>query len=66
MGIGEAGAYILDVSADGWWSVDIAQPTPMAEADLPITIAGQGQQGSQFFKLASGLTIFKMTHNGQH
>ena len=64
VGISDAGVYILDISADNNWNVVITQPTPDTEMALPLTLSAKGQQASQFFKLNSGLTTFKMTHDG--
>ena len=65
IGIAEPETYILDISADGNWTVDISQEAPASELKPPITLSGSGQQASPFFNVASGLTIFEMEHDGQ-
>ncbi len=58
------GTYLLDVQADGPWTVTIRQPRP---ADAPETRAFQGQSAaaSDPFSLPQGLSRFDMLHQGQ-
>ena len=64
VGISQSGIYILDVSADATWTVSIEQPSTVSAPPAPSKITGRGQQASQLFTLSSGLTIFRMTHDG--
>jgi hypothetical protein len=59
------GDYILDVDADGPWTVDIAQPETQTAQGTPASFKGAGKQVSPFLMLKPGLTIFKMTHDGE-
>lgn len=62
----EGGSFVLDVTADGNWSVTLAQPGPPAGlAGPPHSLSGHGQQATQFLGLNAGLATFKMTHQGQ-
>ena len=65
VGISTPGDYILDISADGPWMVNITQPTPRTAQNVPVSFNGFGPQVSQFFTLKPGLAIFKMAHNGE-
>ncbi|MDP2210919.1 MAG: hypothetical protein Q8J63_04185 [Candidatus Aquicultor sp.] len=63
VGIANAGTYVLDVSADGPWSVSIKQPRPTT-APSTTGFRGTSQQATQLFWLDSGLKTFKMQHTG--
>src|SRR5512135_309927 len=63
MGIQNAGTYILDIQADGKWTVTIQQPRPTT-APSTTSFSGKGQTATQLFSLQSGLKIIKMTHDG--
>jgi len=65
VGINKKGTYILDISADGQWTVKIEQPRPTTAPSIPKTFSGVGQQVSGFVMIPKGLTTFRMTHNGQ-
>lgn len=58
------GRYVLDVSADGAWSVTIEQPKPTTGAAVPIDLTGTGDTAVQPLQLSSGLRRFTMTHDG--
>ncbi len=58
------GIHILDIAADGNWTVVIEQPRPTDAPKAPQTFTGQGQGVSPFFSLESGLVTFHMTHDG--
>ena len=55
---------LLDVAADGNWSVTIRQPQPTEVASSPVTFQGVGYHATPFVKLDKGLNIFKMKHDG--
>jgi hypothetical protein len=62
----EGGSFVLDIAADGAWSVTLSQPGPPADlAGPPQSLSGHGQQATQFFGLTAGLATFTMTHQGQ-
>jgi hypothetical protein len=66
VGITEPGQHVLDISADGNWTVLAEQPSIPADAPFPpLSFSGHGQQVSPMFNLASGLTTFHMTHDGR-
>ena len=62
-GINNAGAYILDIQADGKWTVTIQQPRPTT-APNTTNFHGKGQAATQLFSMQSGLKTIKMTHDG--
>lgn len=65
LGIEHTGQYVMDVEADGAWSVVVEQPRPTSAPPVPATFSGHGKAVSPFFTLNSGLLTFKMTHNGR-
>jgi hypothetical protein len=66
VGIETAGDYLLDISANGDWTVNVQQPNPAAATlQAPQTFQGHGQQASPLVRLATGLATFRMTHNGE-
>ncbi|WP_424359769.1 hypothetical protein [Methanocella sp. MCL-LM] len=65
IGTTKAGYYLLDIDADGPWTVDIDQPRPTTAQQVPISMSGTGPQASEFFYLKQGLTTFKLNHNGE-
>lgn len=65
IGVAKKGEYVLDVSANGKWTVRIEQPRPTTAESKPRTFTGTGQQVSPFVKLDKGLTTFKLKHTGK-
>ena len=65
IGVETPGTYILDIAADGNWTVNITQPAPVAQLEPPIALSGSGIQASPFFNLAAGLVVVRMEHDGQ-
>ena len=64
VGISGGGIYLLDISANGNWTITIEQPRPSTAPPVPKTLNGTGQQASEMFYLDEGLVIFEMTHDG--
>jgi hypothetical protein len=60
----DTGNYLLDITADGPWTVTIEQPRPVSAPLPPQTFTGRGQDVSPFFSLGVGLVRFTMTHDG--
>lgn len=58
------GEYILDVSADGNWTVNITQPRQSSASDTR-SFSGTGQAATSLFHLGDGLVKFKLTHSGE-
>ena len=58
------GIHLLDITADGNWTVQIEQPRPTSADALPLNLTGKGYDVSSFFVLNEGLTIFNMSHDG--
>lgn len=58
------GEYLLDVSADGNWEVEIKQPRPSIGKQVPLTLSGTGQKASEIFYLNTGMARFEMKHDG--
>lgn len=65
VGIAKKGEYVLDISANGKWTVIIEQPRPTTADTKPRTFTGTGQQVSPFVQLNKGLTTFKLKHTGK-
>ena len=63
--IAEAGQYLLDVAADGNWTVAIRQPRPNQGDSVPRTLEGTGFGTTEFIRLDKGLTVFKINHAGK-
>lgn len=64
LGIKAAGEYVLDVSADGPWTIQVNQPTIGTPAAASLYV-GQGPSVLGPFTMASGLRRFEMSHTGQ-
>jgi len=58
------GIHLLDITADGNWTVLIEQPRPTSADALPINLTGKGCRVSPFFVLDEGLSVLNMTHDG--
>lgn len=65
VGISKRGEHVLDISADGQWTVKIEQPRPTMADSKPKIFTGVGQSVSPFIKLDKGLTVFKLKHTGK-
>lgn len=63
VGIKKEGEYVLDVTANGNWTIVIEQ-SRAAEAPTTKSFSGDSQQATELFKLEKGLKTFKMTHKG--
>lgn len=59
-----AGAYALDITADGAWTIEIEQLKPTSAPGVPQTFTGTGPKASSLFWLDKTLTTFDMTHDG--
>lgn len=64
LGIRNAGQYLLDISADGRWTVTIEQPRYATAPGIPKTITGDGETASDPVYLEKGLVRFEMSHDG--
>ena len=58
------GVHLLNITADGNWTVLIKQPRPTTGEALPFDLKGKGCNVSPFFVLSEELTTFSMTHDG--
>ncbi len=58
------GIHLLNITADGNWTVLIKQPRPTNGETLPLNLTGKGCGVSPFFVLGEGLTTFSLTHSG--
>ena len=63
--IREGGRYLLDVVANGPWSVTIHQPRPDHAAAALRSIRGTGYTATEFFELQPGLNVFKLNYTGK-
>ena len=59
------GVHLLNITADGNWTVLIEQPRTTTANTLPLRISGSGCNASPFFALKGGLTTFDITHHGE-
>lgn len=64
VGITSDGDYILNVQANGPWTVTITQPRKSAIQSAPLTLQGTGNKASEVFTLDSGLRTFYMDYRG--
>ena len=64
LGIDTAGEYIVDISTSGNWTVRIEQPRQTSVESTLRTLSGKGQQASEFIKLDTGSTVFRLRHDG--
>jgi hypothetical protein len=62
--VAKAGDNLLNVKADGKWSVTIRQPRPDAGEAKPVAKEGKGPDVPVFVALSKGLSVFKVTHAG--
>jgi hypothetical protein len=63
--IKKAGEYMLNVTADGAWSITIEEPKPTATQSKPYSIKGKGRAVSEFINLDDGAALFKVMHQGE-
>lgn len=64
VGITSDGDYILNVQANGPWTITITQPRKSATQSAPLTLQGTGNQASELFTLDNGLKTFNMDYRG--
>jgi hypothetical protein len=64
-GFATGGQRLLEVAADGNWTVAINQPQPTDAQPLPTELQGTGYEATPFIHLDKGLVVFKMKHNGE-
>jgi hypothetical protein len=66
IGIDKNGTYLLNIEADGNWTVNITQPRPSSGVKKPITFTGTGDDVPQFMYFKKkGLARFNMSHTGE-
>jgi hypothetical protein len=66
IGIDKSGSYLLDIEADGNWTVNITQPRPSSGVKKPVTFTGKGDDVPQFINIKKkGLVRFNMSHDGE-
>ena len=64
LGDASPGNHLLDIEADGNWTVTIEQPRVTSAAGAPQTFSGSGPDVSPPFALQMGTARFEMTHSG--
>jgi len=64
-GIRTAGNFVMDVDADGDWTVSLDQPHPTSAAGAPQSFAGRGNGISPFMQLGAGIITMRGTHDGR-
>jgi hypothetical protein len=60
----KTGTYLINVGADGKWTVNIEQPRPTAAAAKPLSAHGNNTNVTPFVTLPKGLVVFKASHKG--
>jgi hypothetical protein len=60
----EPGNYVMEVSADGNWTIEIRQPEPLSGKELPASFTGKSYGVSDFFILKQGIATFSFTYDG--
>lgn len=58
------GDYLINVHADGKWSITIEQPRPTEAHGKPLEFAGKGPNISRFVMLPKGISVFTISHKG--
>lgn len=58
-----AGQHLLDIQADGPWTIVVEQPRP-ADAPETTSFSGNSKSVTDFFRLSGGLHRFQLTHQG--
>lgn len=58
-----AGEHLLDVQANGPWTINVEQPRP-SNAPKSRSFSGDSKTATALFELSGGLTTFEMTHQG--
>jgi hypothetical protein len=64
MRVAKGGEYLLNVKADGKWSITIEQPRPDGAAEKPLDVTGKGPSVTRFVALPKGISVFKASHRG--
>jgi hypothetical protein len=59
------GRHILNIEADGNWSIILRQPRFSSAPEPPQTFKGKGMAMSPAFMLDEGLVTFSFTHDGK-
>lgn len=60
----DPGVYVLDIVADGAWTIDISEPSPTTGETPPVSLTGTGDTAAQVLDLQAGSARFNMTHDG--
>ena len=58
------GVHIINIQADGSWSITVRQPRFSSAPGLPQSFSGKGDSVSSSFQLNEGLATFTFTHDG--
>ncbi len=59
-----AGEHLLDVQANGPWTITVEQPRPTSAPKTGNYVYSAGKTATDFFDLGKGLKRFAMTHEG--
>jgi hypothetical protein len=63
--IPQDGEYLINVTADGAWTIAVEQPRPADGAPLPTDFRGVKSGVSHIFQLRDGLVTFRFKHSGK-
>lgn len=64
-GVKTEGDYVLNVTADGNWNIDISQPSPSTGSTPPLSLTGESYGVTDAINLTSGLKTFSFSHDGK-
>jgi len=59
-----SGTYVLDVKAQGPWSIGIEEPAPVAVQYPPLSYGAEGSMATPFFQTRGGPLLVTMNHGG--
>jgi len=62
--IPKVAGYVLNVNADGPWTIEVEQPRP-SSAPATTSFEGSGSTATSLFQLSRGLHTLRFTHQGQ-
>ncbi len=59
-----SGTYVLDVKAQGPWSIGIEEPAPVAVQYPPLSYGAEGSMATPFFQTKGGPLLVMMNYTG--
>lgn len=65
IGVPQSGSYIMNVTADGDWTITVEEVQPASDLYPPQPFTGHGNQSTVFFNLKAGLATFTTHYSGE-